>query len=273
MREVARDPAIGRSHRNADAVVLADEQHRRGQFLVRRIGRRIERGLRGRVVARCIPERADHDAVGGHRQRMADAGRVLDRDRRAQRLGQVRGDGRGLRQHPQRFAAPDLVPAAAGRVVRTGGEGQRRIHDRIHARQFAETLGHETATAVVQERGVSVAGGAGDHRIAFVAAGADRVEDLVLHAQHPRHQVEMAADQLRFEQFAEAARIERAAREDRGVVGRRRAARAVPLTHELLEVRVADLGAVEALHAGRDRIGNDCEHRVTFSPWPRASRR
>ena len=48
--------------------------------------------------------------------------RLLDRDRGAQRLGQVRGDGRGLRQHPQRLAAPDLVAAAGGRIVLARGE-------------------------------------------------------------------------------------------------------------------------------------------------------
>ena len=63
------------------------------------------------------------------------------------RLRQVRGDRRGLRQHPQRLAAPDLVAAAGGRIVLARGERQRRIHDRIHARQLAEALGHEPAAS------------------------------------------------------------------------------------------------------------------------------
>ena len=48
---------------------------------------------------------------------------------------------------PQRLAAPDLVPPARGRVFRARREGQRRIHDRVHARQLAEAFGHEAAAA------------------------------------------------------------------------------------------------------------------------------
>jgi hypothetical protein len=101
------------------------------------------------------------------------------------------------------------VAAARGRVVLAGGEAQRRIHDRIHAGQLAEALGHEAAAAVVQEGRIGVAGEPRDHRIAFVAAAADGVEDLVLHAQHARHQVQVAADQLRLEQLAKPARSAR----------------------------------------------------------------
>src|SRR5690606_2716134 len=75
----------------------------------------------------------------------------------------------------------------------------------------------------------------------------------------------MAADKLRFEQFAEAARIQRAAVEDGLAVGRPGAGAPAPAAHELLEIEVADLGAVEALHAGRDRIRNGGEHAVPFS--------
>src|SRR5690606_8474555 len=94
----------------------------------------------------------------------------------------------------------------------------------------------------------------------FMATGADGVEDLVLHAQHARHQVEMATDQLRLEQFSKAPCIQRAAVEDGFVSGRAGIGTAVPATHELLEVDVADFRAVEPLHAGGDRTGYGCEH-------------
>ena len=144
------------------------------------------------------------------------------------------------------------------RVVLAGGEAQRRIHDRIHARQLAEALGHEAAGAVMQERRIGVARQARDHRVAFVAAGADRVEDLVLHAQHARHQVEVAADQLRFEQLEEAARVAARCRRGSASPGAGRAsAPAVPVAcTNSTEIVVADLGAVEAFHAGGDRIGH-----------------
>src|SRR5690606_8166043 len=63
-----------------------------------------------------------------------------------------------------------------------------------------------------------------------------------------------AADQLRLEQLAETLRVERAAVEDRFASRRRRLDLAVPVAHELAEVDVADLGAVEALHARRNTV-------------------
>jgi hypothetical protein len=68
----------------------------------------------------------------------------------------------------------------------------------------------------MQERRIGMPRQPRHHRVAFVTAGTDRVEHLVLHAQHARHQIEMARDQLRFEQFAKAARVERAARQYTG---------------------------------------------------------
>ena len=251
-----RDPAGRRLHRDADAVVLADVEHRRRQLLVRRPRGGVEGRLRGGVVAAGVAERADGDRILGDRQRVADAAGLFNGDRRAERLRQMRGDGRGLRQHPQGLAAPDLVAAARGRVVLAGREAQRRIHDRVHARQLAEALGHEAARAVVQEGRIGVARGPRDHRVALVTARTDGVEDLVLHAQHAGHQVEVAADQLRLEQMQEIRGRERGTGQHRGIGGRRGLDRAVPGLHEIAEILVADLGAIEATHAGGDRTGN-----------------
>jgi hypothetical protein len=88
------------------------------------------------------------------------------------------------------------VAAAGGRVVLAGREAQCRIHDGIHSRQLAETLGHEAAGTVMQECRIGVPGRPRHHRVAFVATGTDGVENLVLHPQHARHQVQVAADQL-----------------------------------------------------------------------------
>src|SRR5690606_13962026 len=148
--------------------------------------------------------------------------------------------------------APYLVAATGGRVLGAGGETQRRIHHRVHARQLAEALGHEAAAAVVQERRIRVPGRARDHGVALVAAAADGVEDVVLHAQRARHQVQVAAGALRLRQLAEAARVQHAARQHRFVVARTRPRRAVPGAHRLGEVAVADLGAVDALLPGGD---------------------
>ena len=108
---------------------------------------------------------------------------------------------------------------------------------------------------VMQERRIGMPRQARDHRVALVARGTDRVEDLLLHAQHPRHQVEVARDQLRFEQLEEVA--SGAARCPAAPARPARLARraAVPAAHELDEVLVADLGAVDVLLPGGNELG------------------
>src|SRR5690606_34361271 len=118
------------------------------QLLVGGPGRRVERRLRGGMVGRGVAKGADRDAVAGYRERMAQPLARFDRHRRPQRLRQVRGERRGLWQHPQRLAAPDLVAATAGRVLRAGGKRERRIHLRSHPSQLAAALGLAPTTAV-----------------------------------------------------------------------------------------------------------------------------
>ena len=63
----------------------------------------------------------------------------------------------------------------------------------------------------------------------------------------------MPADQLRLEQFLEIARGAQAARQH-GLVGRGTCLRgAAPLAHELLEIDVAHVGAIDVLLAGGNR--------------------
>jgi hypothetical protein len=64
----------------------------------------------------------------------------------------------------------------------------------------------------------------------------------------------MARDQLRFQQFPKASRIERAARKHRLIVARRGTHIALPLLHELSEVLIDDLSAVKALVTGGDGL-------------------
>ena len=123
--EVLRNPAARRFHRDADAVVLAHVQHRRGQFLIGRPRGGIECGLCRCVIAGGIAETANGDAVIGNRQRMPNPLGGLDGHCRAQCLGQVRGNRRSLWQHPQGLAAPHFMAATAGRVFGAGGKAQR----------------------------------------------------------------------------------------------------------------------------------------------------
>ena len=205
------------------------------------------------MVRRGVAERADRDRILRHRQGMADAPGLLDGQRSAERLGQVRGDGRGLRQDPEWLGTPDLVASARGGIILARGKRERRIHDRIHAGQLAEALGHERARAVMQEGRIGMPSQSRDHRVALVAARADRVEHAIAHAQHARHQIEVARHQLRLEQIEEVSRRAGAARQDRFVRGRRLAHRSVPVAHVLDEILIADIGAIEpAVARGND---------------------
>ncbi len=270
--EALGDPAIGGLHRDAQAVVLADEQDWRRQFLVGRPHRGVERRLRGSVIGRGVAERAEHDTVGGNRQRLRQPLATLDGQRGAQRFRQVRGDGRSLRQHPQRLAAPHFVAATTGRIIGAGSEGKRSIAQRVDARHLARTLGHEGAGAIVQECGVGMPAGPRQQRVAFMAGRPDGVEDLVLHAQHARHQVQLAAGQLRVEQFIEGGGGERTAGQDRSICRGSRARRPAPPAHRLKEIDVAHLGAVEPPHACGNRIRNHSEHRTPSVSLLRSAR-
>ena len=66
-------------------------------------------------------------AAGG----CADPGGAADRERRADRPGQMRGDRRRLRDHGERLAAEHLVAAARARVVRRRDQAQQDVPNGI----------------------------------------------------------------------------------------------------------------------------------------------
>ncbi len=63
LREIRFDPAAGCAHRNAYAIILAQENYRHRQMLISRPTGRIKRALRGRMVRRGITERGEDDRI------------------------------------------------------------------------------------------------------------------------------------------------------------------------------------------------------------------
>jgi len=57
MREVGRYPPAGRPHRNADAIILTQEDDGHGQMLIRSPAGGVKRALRCGMVGRRIAER------------------------------------------------------------------------------------------------------------------------------------------------------------------------------------------------------------------------
>ena len=102
-RKPRRDPAARGLGGNPDAIVFADKQQRQRDRLIRGPARGVEGPLRGRMVGRSIAETGHDDRVIGQD---AVLGRAAPRRAngigRPHRLGQVAGDGRGLRRNHQR---------------------------------------------------------------------------------------------------------------------------------------------------------------------------
>ena len=120
-----------RPGRNADAIVLAQEDERHRRALIGGPAGGVERALRRRMVGRGVAEAGEHDRIARQRrvlelQHPGDA----DAERRAHRLGQMRGDGAGLRRDGERLRADHLVAAAGDRVLGRGGEAQQHVPGR-----------------------------------------------------------------------------------------------------------------------------------------------
>ena len=196
------DPAARRPRRNADAIVLAQEDERHRRALIGGPGGGVERALRGRMVGRGVAEAGEHDRIARQRrvlelQHPGDA----DAERRADRLGQMRGDGAGLRRDVERLRADHLVPAAGNRVLGRGGEAQQHVPAGRLPGQLLRAVDLEGVRAVVEEGHVVEPQRLGDRGIVLMARAADRVEALAARLQPAREPVHLAADALAVEQL------------------------------------------------------------------------
>ena len=124
------DPAVGRRHADAGAVVLAHEQQRHRQAHAHRVARRVDRGECRGVVGACVAEGADDHRVLGQADADPDALGAGKAEREAHRLRQVAGDRARLRRDPQRAAAPHLVPSLGDRVLARGDDPEQRVEHR-----------------------------------------------------------------------------------------------------------------------------------------------
>ena len=153
------------------------------------------------MVHRGIAERAHHDGVGW--QLVADpqppcAGQG---EGHPDRLGQVGGDGRGLRRHPERAAAPHLVPSLGNGVLAGCDDSEQCVEGRGAARQLPGPGHHESARAVVEEGRVGDPQLGAEDRVVLVAGTADGVEAAVGLLQPPSGHVQLAAGDLVLEQL------------------------------------------------------------------------
>ena len=148
-----RHPSLRRRNADPEAVVLADEEQRHGQVLVRCVARRVQRGLRGRVIQRRVTEAADDDRVGRPGALDAELAGPIDRDRDPDRPGQMGCDRGCLRDDGQVVVTEDLVPSAGDRLV---DRSRDPLHDVGHA------VAADLSGAGEVERARSGSGGAQD---------------------------------------------------------------------------------------------------------------
>ena len=167
----ARHPALRGRYRDADAVVLAHEQQRQRQALGGAVARGVQRSDCGGVVQRGVAERADGDRVVGPPGRDVQPLGARDRERHPDRARQVRGDGRGLRDHGQLGVAPHLVPPARGHVRGAGEHAEQNCpHRLVQAAAGEQGAGEEEAAGTVVQQGrVGGAQRRRDERVRLVA--------------------------------------------------------------------------------------------------------
>ena len=189
------DPAARSAGRDADAIVLAQEDERHRRALIGGPGGGVERALRGRMIGRGVAEAGEDDRIAGQRrvlelQHPGDA----DAERGADRLGQMRGDGAGLRRDEERLRADHLVAAARDRVLGRGGEAQQHVPAGRLAGQLLGAVDLEGVRPVMEEGHVVDPEGLGDRGVVLVARASDRVEALAARLQPAREPVHLPAD-------------------------------------------------------------------------------
>ncbi len=195
-RQRRGDPPGRRRHADAPPVVLAHEQQRHRHPLVRRVDRRVQRALRGRMVQRGIAEAADGQSVLGPAGGEAETPRPADGEGDAHRAREVRCDRRGLRDHGEVGMAEHLVPPAGDRLVGRSEQAEQDVTDTVVTRHLLRPGEVEAARPVVQEGRVGRSQRGGDQGVGLVAGRTDRVEPASCRAQPAGRVVEVAAGQL-----------------------------------------------------------------------------
>jgi hypothetical protein len=143
-RDGGLDPAGRRAHADAQAVVLAHDQQRERQALVRAVPGGVERAHRGGVVDRGIAQAGHHDRVGGPAAGGAQPGGAALREGEPDRARQMRGDRGGLRDDVKVGAAEHLVPPARDRL------GSRRDQPEQHVAHAVPGRGGVGGTHLVE---------------------------------------------------------------------------------------------------------------------------
>ncbi len=193
-------PVARRADADAEAVVLAAEQHRHPQPLMHVVLGGVQGPQGGRVVERCITERCDHDRVLWPRGFDADPLGAFDREPDPHRTGQMRRDGRGLRDHRERVVAEHLVSPAGDRLIRGGDQAEEDVPQRVGVRDLLCPRAVEPARSVVEERRVGGPQRRGHRGVGLVTRGSDRVNAWALLPQVARGEVEVSARNHRVEQ-------------------------------------------------------------------------
>ena len=168
-RKVRLDPARRGARGNADAIILAQEHDGHRRALKRGPRGGVNRAQRGRMVGRGIAKRAQHHTVfGEHRLFEPHPPRDPDGKCRAHRLGQMAGDGGGLRRDHQPPGAKHFVTPARNWIVRTRGERKQHIPSRGFAGHPPRAVDLKRSVAVMQKRHIIHAQRLGQRGIALM---------------------------------------------------------------------------------------------------------
>ncbi len=236
-----RHPPGRRRHADPDPVVLADEQQRDRDLLVRGVAGGADRTHGGGVAGRGVAERGDRHRVARPRAGHPQLGRPADAERDAERARQVRGDRRRLRDDGQLGPAEHLVPPARDRLVGGRRHAEQDVPDRVYAGHLAGPGAVEPAGPVVQQRRVGRPQRRGQRGVALVAGRADRVVAAALLLHPPGREVQVPAFRLGVEHGQQGRAVEAAARTHRRCPWRETAVAGPPAgqaAHGLPEVPV-----------------------------------